>query len=84
LYLLHQIEKFMSAALEYQETDDFNLSNLPGGDDQVEEGDWDDEEDEDFEDEMETRNDMNEIRVDDDLLEPDPEDDDHLPDDDLQ
>lgn len=48
----------------------------PGGDD-----DFDDEE---FEDEMEDENDLREIRTSDDLGEPDPEDDDHLPDDDLQ
>lgn len=47
------------------------------------EGDWDDEEDEDFDDQLETENDLHEIRVDDDLGEPDPEEDDHLPDDDL-
>lgn len=50
------------------------------------EGDWDDEEDEDFDDNMEVEDDLNEIRVGDDLDEPnaDPDDDDHLPDDDLQ
>ncbi|TWR27834.1 hypothetical protein FPZ42_01075 [Mucilaginibacter achroorhodeus] len=48
------------------------------------EGSWDDEEDEDFEDQTEWRNDLKEIRVGDDVNEPDPEDADHLPDDDLQ
>ncbi len=50
------------------------------------EGDWNDEEDEDFDDKMEVEDDLNEIRVGDDLNEPnaDPDDDDHLPDDDLQ
>ena len=61
--------------------DDLNLT--PSADEPVE-GDWDDEEDEDFDDAVENRNDLNEIRVGDDLGEPDPEDDDHLPDDDLQ
>ena len=60
--------------------------NIPGGDDDFVEGDWDDEEDEDFDDQMEDEDDLNEIRVGDDVYEPDPDpdDDDHLPDDDLQ
>ena len=63
----------------------FNFSAVvPDEDDDVVEGDWDDEEDEDFDDQFETRSDLNEIRAGDDLREPDPEDDDHLPDDDLQ
>jgi hypothetical protein len=61
--------------------DDLNLSSST---DEPVEGDWDDEEDEDFDDAVENRNDLNEIRVGDDIGEPDPEDDDHLPDDDLQ
>ncbi|MBD1393247.1 hypothetical protein [Mucilaginibacter glaciei] len=48
------------------------------------EGDWNDEDDEDFDDRLEAENDTREIRVGDDVREPDPEDDDHLPDDDLQ
>ena len=43
-----------------------------------------DDDDEDFEDMAEDRDDLNEIRVGDDLREPDPEDDDHLPDEELQ
>ena len=64
----------------------FNLAAMPGGDDEIVEGDWEDEEDEDFDDQMEDLNDLNEIRAADDLDEPDPDpdDDDHLPDDDLQ
>ncbi len=64
----------------------FNFSTLmPDEDvDEIEEGDWNDEEDEDFDDQFETRSDLNEIRAGDDVGEPDPEDDDHLPDDDLQ
>lgn len=63
----------------------FNFSTvMPDEDDDVVEGDWDDEEDEDFDDQFETRSDLNEIRTGDDVGEPDPEDDDHLPDDDLQ
>ena len=57
----------------------------PGGDDDLPvEGDWDDEEDEDFDDQTESTNDLHEIQVDDDLGEPDPEDDDHLPEEELQ
>jgi hypothetical protein len=56
----------------------------PIEEDEVFEGDWDDEEDEDFDDQMENTNDEHEIRVGDDVREPDPEEDDHLPDDDLQ
>ena len=56
----------------------------PGEDDEAVEGDWNDEDDEDFDDQVEDKNDMHEIRVGDDVREPDPEDDDHLPDDDLQ
>jgi len=55
-----------------------------GGGDDFTEGDWGDEEDEDFDDLAEDEDDLNEIRVGDDLDEPDPEDDDHLPDDDQQ
>lgn len=43
-----------------------------------------DDDDEDFDDMAEDRDDLNEIRVGDDLGEPDPEDDDHLPDEELQ
>ena len=59
--------------------------SIPGDDDFVE-GDWNDEEDEDFDDKMEVEDDLNEIRVGDDINEPnaDPDDDDHLPDDELQ
>jgi hypothetical protein len=49
-------------------------------DDDVE-GDWDDEDDEDFDDEMEFETDKHEILVEEDLV--DPEDDDHLPNDEL-
>jgi hypothetical protein len=55
-----------------------------GGGDEPLEGDWDDQEDEDFDDILEDKEDLHEIQVDDDRGEPDPEDDDHLPDDDLQ
>lgn len=56
----------------------------PDEEEDVVEGDWDDEDDEDFDDQVEDKDDMHEIRVGDDVREPDPEDDDHLPDDDLQ
>jgi hypothetical protein len=55
-----------------------------GGGDGPLEGDWDDQEDEDFDDILDDKEDLHEIQVDDDMAEPDPEDDDHLPDDDLQ
>lgn len=67
------------------ESDDLEHDlNVESSDEQPVEGSWDDEEDEDFDDAVEARNDLNEIRVGDDIGEPDPEDDDHLPDDDLQ
>lgn len=53
-----------------------------GGDDPLE-GDWDDQEDEDFDDILEDKEDLHEIQVDGSIGEPDPEDDDHLPDDDI-
>ncbi|RFZ85816.1 hypothetical protein DYU05_09545 [Mucilaginibacter terrenus] len=56
----------------------------PDEDEEIVDGDWDDEEDEDFDDQMESTNDLHEIQVDDDLGEPDPEDDDHLPEEELQ
>jgi hypothetical protein len=59
------------------------ISLPPGGDDEIE-GDWGDEDDEDFDDQLDAESDMHEIRAGDNIDEPDPEDDDHLPDDDLQ
>ena len=55
----------------------------PGDDDDIddEDGDWSDIDDEDFEDRVEDENDLHEILLDNDLF--DPDDDDHLPDDDL-
>ncbi|MES2268727.1 MAG: hypothetical protein V4520_18325 [Bacteroidota bacterium] len=58
--------------------DELNLTP-PAEEDAAIEGDWQDEEDEDFEDQMEFEEDMREIRTDDDLGEPDPEDGDHMP-----
>lgn len=55
----------------------------PRGDDAIE-GDWDDEDDEDFDDQLDAEDDLHEVLVVDDGDGPDPEDDDHLPDDDLQ
>jgi hypothetical protein len=63
-------------------SDDLNLT--PPAEEDAKEGDWNDEEDEDFEDKMDFEEDMREIRADDDLGEPDPEDDDHLPEEELQ
>lgn len=56
---------------------------LPGDDDDVndEDGDWSDIDDEDFEDMAEDDDDLHEIQLDNDLS--DPDDDDHLPDDDF-
>lgn len=53
-------------------------------DDDYDDEDLDDDLDESFDDDAEAENDLNEIRVGDDLREPDPEDDDHLPDEELQ
>ena len=67
--------------LKYQDTALPAYNNImmlaPGGDDDEFESDWEDEDD-DLDDELD---DLHEIQVDDDLNEPDPEDDDHLPDD---
>ncbi|WP_374950491.1 hypothetical protein [Mucilaginibacter sp.] len=74
----------------YQEADhsvflyDTLYMQAPGEDKEPVEGDWNDEDDEDFDDQVESENDLHEVRVGDDVREPDPEDDDHLPDDDLQ
>jgi len=57
--------------------DDLNLT--PPAEETPVEGDWNDEEDEDFDDQMEFEEDMREIRTGDDVGEPDPEDDDHMP-----
>jgi len=57
------------------------LSTLPGGDDE----DWDDDDDETFDDWMEDEDDLHEIQTEkEEYGDIDPEDDDHLPDDDLQ
>ena len=69
----------------YQNTDHsvFKYDTLflqgPGEEDEPVEGDWNDEEDEYFDDKTEFINDIHEIQVDDDLVEPDAEDDDHMP-----
>ncbi|MCD8741881.1 hypothetical protein LT679_14795 [Mucilaginibacter roseus] len=55
----------------------------PGGDDGYE-GDWDDEEDEEFDDLIESQSEISRIRRDNDWDGIDEDDDDHLPDDDLQ
>ncbi|MFD0794334.1 hypothetical protein ACFQZX_11960 [Mucilaginibacter litoreus] len=73
----------------YNDSDDHNdladNLNLESPDeDMPREGSWGDEDDEDFDDETETRNDLHEIQVDDDLGEPNPEEDDHLPEEELQ
>jgi hypothetical protein len=55
----------------------------PGDDDDAEDedGDWSDIDDEDFEDLAEDRDDLHEMELDNDIF--DPEDDDHLPDEDI-
>ena len=63
---------------------DIAIMLFPGGSEHAIEGDWDDEDDEDFDDRLDAENDLREIKVRDNVYEPDPEDDDHLPDDDLQ
>lgn len=74
---------FMYDTIYFQSPDEY---------DDVEQEDWDDEEDEDFDDTAADLDDLNAVRVGDDLdqsddaydiTNPDP-DDDHLPDDDLQ
>ena len=57
--------------------------NMPGDDDDVEDedGDWSDIDDEDFEDMAEDEDDLHEIQLDNNIL--DPDDDDHLPEDDF-
>jgi hypothetical protein len=56
-----------------------NLNLKPTDEGNPVEGDWEDEEDDDFDDQTESTNDLHEIQVDDDINEPDPEDDDHMP-----
>jgi len=53
----------------------------PGGEDDNEDMDWSDIDDEDFEDMAEDKDDFREMELDNDIF--DPDDDDHLPDDDL-
>ncbi|WP_177183904.1 hypothetical protein [Mucilaginibacter sp. OK283] len=53
-------------------------------DDNPIEGDWNDEDDEDFDDQLDAESNLHQIRVGEDIDEPDQEDDDHLPEDDLQ
>jgi hypothetical protein len=60
----------------------YNTTASSSPDEDEIEGDWDDEEDEDFDDRAEDENDLHEILVDNDIY--DPDDDDHLPDDDLE
>jgi hypothetical protein len=59
------------------------ISLPPRGDDEID-GDWDDEDDEDFDDQLDAESDLPEIPAGNNIDGPDPEDDDHLPDDDLQ
>ena len=58
------------------------LATLPGGDDDE---DWNDEDDETFDDWIEDEDDLHEIQTEkEEYGDIDPEDDDHLPDDDLR
>lgn len=79
---------FMYDAIYFQSPDEYASIDEDGDED----ADWDDEEDEDFDDTAADLDDLNAIRVGDDLdtsddaydiTNPDP-DDDHLPDDELQ
>lgn len=63
------------------DADDTFTASAPRGDDDVE-GDWNDEDDEDFDDFADDENDLHDIIVEENI--PDPDDDDHLPDDDDQ
>jgi len=58
------------------------FSFSPRNNDEIE-GDWDDEDDEDFDDQLDAQSDLHEIQAGDDVDETNPDDDDHLPDDDL-
>jgi hypothetical protein len=73
----------LQQATEWQDILAFNLqaSSTPDDDNDA---DLADDDDEAYEDEAEDDNDLHEIRVGDDLGEPDPEEDDHLPDEELQ
>jgi hypothetical protein len=70
----------LQQATEWQDILAFSLQASSFPDDE----DLADDDDEAFEDEAEDENDLHEIRVNDDLGEPDPEEDDHLPDEELQ
>jgi hypothetical protein len=70
------------AVLNERAFDTITFLSPVGDEDDQAEGDWDDEEDEDFDDHAEDRNDLHEILLDNDIF--DPDDDDHLPDDDLE
>ncbi|QEC78015.1 hypothetical protein [Mucilaginibacter ginsenosidivorax] len=61
-----------------------NVLSFGGGDDDEIEGDWDDEDDEDFDDQLDAESDLHDMQTGNDADAPDPDDDDHLPDDDLQ
>jgi hypothetical protein len=61
-----------------------NVLSFGGGDDDEIEGDWDDEDDEDFDDQLDAESDLHDMQTGNDIDDPDPDDDDHLPDDDLQ
>jgi len=61
-------------------SDEITTMLSPGGEDDNEDMDWSDIDDEDFEDMAEDKDDYHQIQLDNDLF--DPEDDDHLPDDD--
>ncbi len=66
----------------FTDFDNTDLTTWGPEDDAPIEGDWDDEDDEDFDDKIEDLDDLHEIQLDEDLGEPDPEDDDHFPEED--
>lgn len=61
-------------------SNDITTMLYPGGEDDNEDMDWSDIDDEDFEDMAEDKDDYHQIQLDNNLF--DPEDDDHLPEDD--
>ena len=73
-----EILAYSSQANAFPDDEDLSDDDLAGDEDLA------DDDDEAYEDEAEDENDVHEIRGNDDLGEPDPEEDDHLPDEELQ
>ena len=75
------VKEYENSVLNQETFNTITLLSHDNGDDEAED-DWDDEDDEDFDDRAEDENDLHEIQLDNDIF--DPDDDDHLPDDDLE